>query len=209
MATMLQKARNKATAKGTSGFPQVVKTNYTSLPVDIPDDFLAPVADPSTIEVNQIDFATSPLPEYKGLYAVVLDNVMSEEECKQLIHMTELSAGGHSDDATIEDNGWRPAMVNAGRDKEFLSLDYRNSDRIIWDNEVIVQRLWTRIMQAEGMKDYFSVMKGKEYFKVVGDGIARRNERWVISPKGPNERMRFLKYGAGQFFRRKSSLPFK
>lgn len=100
-------------------------------------------------------------------------------------------------------------MVNAGRDKEFLSLDYRNSDRIIWDNEVIVQRLWTRIMQAEGMKDYFSVMKGKEYFKVVGDGIARRNERWVISPKGPNERMRFLKYGAGQFFRRKSSLPFK
>jgi hypothetical protein len=207
MATMLQKARNKAAAKGTSGFPKVVKSNYTSLPVDIPEDFLAPLSDPSTISVNQIDFATSVLPEYKGLYAVVLDNVMNEQECKQLLHMTELSAGGHSEDATIEDDGWRPAMVNAGRDKEFLALDYRNSDRIIWDNEVIVQRLWTRIMQAEGMRDYFGVMKGKGYSNVVGDGMVKRNERWVVSPKGPNERMRFLKYGAGQFFRRKSSLP--
>lgn len=53
------------------------------------------------------------------------------------------------------------------------------------------------------MKDYFSVMEGEKYVPVVGDRMTRLDERWAISPKGPNERMRFLKYSAGQFFRRR------
>jgi hypothetical protein len=206
MATILQKARNKAKKENSIMNPQVVRTCYTSKLVPIPNSFLTPLTDPSTIEVNQIHFAKTSLPEYKGLYAVVLDNVLSHAECDQLTHMAEQSAGGHDASAPMENNGWKPAMVNAGRDHEFLALDYRNSDRIIWDNEEIVQRLWTRLMQAEGMKEYLNVMKGEKYVHVVGDGIVTRDERWVVSPKGPNERMRFLKYGAGQFFRRE--LPF-
>ncbi|TVY85954.1 hypothetical protein LAWI1_G008578, partial [Lachnellula willkommii] len=154
-----------------------------------------------TIEVNQIDFAKTPLPQYTGLYAVVLDNVLSQSECDELIHMAEQSAGGHDPAEPMENNGWKPAMVNAGRDHEFLALNYRNSDRIIWDNEEIMQRLWQRILQVKEMKDYFSVMQGREYIPVAGDDLVMMDERWVISPKGPNERMRFLKYGAGQFFR--------
>ncbi|TVY30180.1 hypothetical protein LHYA1_G001088 [Lachnellula hyalina] len=201
MATMLQKSRNKAKKDSSIRNPQVVRTNYTSKTVSIPRSFLSPLRDPSIIEVNQIDFANTPLPQYKGLYAVVLDNVLSQSECDELIHMAEQSAGGHDPSEPMENNGWKPAMVNAGRNHEFLALDYRNSDRIIWDNEEIMNRLWKRITQVKEMKDYFSVMEGEKYGSIVGDCLVMQDGRWVIAPKGPNERMRFLKYGAGQFFR--------
>jgi hypothetical protein len=212
MATILQKerARRKAAAdKQTENENsdlirklQIVNTNYTSLPVDIPEDFLAPLPDPSTIKVETVDFANSVLSEYGKLYAVVLDNVLSQEECNQLIHLAELSAGGHGEEDK-PNNGWVPAMVNAGPGKEFFAPDYRNSDRIVWDNNMIVERLWKRIIQGKGVKEYLSVLDGEKYYPVVGDGATRWGERWVITKQGMNERMRFLKYGAGQFFRRK------
>lgn len=122
MATILQKVRNKAKAENSIMNPQIVRTAYTSRPVAIPDTFLAPVADPSSIEVNQIDFANTMLPEYKGLYAVVLDNVLSASECEQLNHMAEQSAGGHDpENSSVLNNGWQVAMVNAGRDHELDS----------------------------------------------------------------------------------------
>ncbi|TVY76040.1 hypothetical protein LSUE1_G005480 [Lachnellula suecica] len=183
MTSILQKVRNKAKKDDSFLGPNVVRTNYTSKPVAIPDDFLAPLADPSILDVKQIDFKQTPLPEYDGLYAVVLDNVLSPEECLQLTRMAEQSAGAHGDDKYVENNGWKPAMVNAGQVHEFLALDYRNSDRIIWDEQEIVKRLWTRIMQDEGMKEYFSVMEGQKYVPVVGDGLLSRAERWRVAPK--------------------------
>ncbi|KAF4629587.1 hypothetical protein G7Y89_g8563 [Cudoniella acicularis] len=218
--TILQKVRSSARKLVNYGetesekefeWPKVVKTKYTSLDVDIPSDFLAPLPDPSKITVKQIDFVECGLPEYKERYAVVLDNVLNEQECKEVIHLAEKSAGAHKEEEEgedgepvkpIENNGWRPAMVNAGQDHEFLSLDYRNSDRIIWDNRDMVHRIWLRIQQAEGMKEYFSALEGKKYMSVIESGGVKRGERWVITEQGPNERMRFLKYGAGQFFRR-------
>jgi hypothetical protein len=215
MPTILQKenARLKADNKNQSKDKkdsvikrlQIVQTNYTSLPVDIPDDFLAPLPDPSTIKVEQVDFANSELSEYRKLYAVVLDNVLSQEECDQLIHLAELSANGHGEEAK-PNKGWVQAMVNAGPGKEFFAPDYRNSDRIIWDNNVLVERLWQRIIQAKEVKDYLSVLQGEKYIPVVGAGLSGATSgsgRWVTTKQGMNERMRFLKYGAGQFFRRK------
>jgi hypothetical protein len=178
----------------------VVRTSYTNMPVHIPDSFLAPLPDPSTIKVSKIDFEDSSLPEYKRLYAVVLDNVISKEECDQLLFMAEMSVGAHRGGDEPENNGWKPAMVNVGRNHEVLVLDYRNSDRIIWDERVVAKRLWDRVMSGKGMKEYFSILEGEEYAPVVGDTISR-GERWVITEQGLNERLRFLKYGAGQYFR--------
>ena len=217
MSTVLQKERarqkaasDKQTEKKMSNVVrslQIVNTNYTSLPVDIPEDFLAPLRDPSSIKVEKVDFADSVLPEYRELYAVVLDSVLSQEECDQFIHLAELSAGGHGEEEK-PNNGWVPAMVNAGPGKEFFAPDYRNSDRIVWDQNMLVERLWKRIIQGKGVKEYLSVLDGEKYYPVVGDGATRRGERWVITKQGLNERMRFLKYGAGQFFRRKLLLRF-
>ncbi len=129
--------------------------------------------------------------------------MLSKEECDQLIHMAEMSAGAHRDDMEVQNNGWRPAMVNAGRNLEVLEPEYRNSDRIIWDQNELAKRLWERVLQGEGMKNYLSVLDGKEYARVCGGSAERKGERWVATPQGLNERLRFLKYGAGQFFRSK------
>lgn len=201
MSSILKKARDLVTKSPSSFAPNVVKTSYTSIPVDIPEDFLAPLSDASAIKTEKIDFAKTPLPEYQECYAAVLDNVLSHDECRELLHMTEQSAGGHRDDEEVPNNGWRVAMVNAGAGQEFLAPDYRNSDRIIWDNKVIVKRLWTRVMQGEGIKEALSVLEGREYNPVLGDLAVRRGEKWVVTEQGINERMRFLKYGPGQFFK--------
>lgn len=134
---------------------------------------------------------------------MVLDDVLSKEECDQLIHMAEMSAGAHQGDEEVQNNGWRPAMVNAGRNHEVLAPEYRNSDRIIWDQNELAKRLWGRVLQGEGMKQYLSVLDGKEYAKVCRGSAEKKGERWVATPQGLNERLRFLKYGAGQFFRSK------
>ena len=187
---------------------EVVRTSYTSLPVDIPESFLAPLEDPSVIETKVIDFAKTPLPAYKDFYAVVLDNVLSRDECDQLLKMAEMSAGAHTEGNEVENNGWRPAMVNAGIGQEFMATDYRNSDRIIWDNEVIVKRLWERVLQGEGIKEQLSKLEGEKDRHVVGDTLARLGIKWHVTEQGLNERMRFLKYGAGQYFRG-TNLPHK
>lgn len=203
--TMLQKKRELVSQTPSLKDPQIVKTSYTSVPVNIPKDFLAPLRDPSVIKTEKIDFEKTTLPEYRKLYAVVLDNVLSQEECKQLIHMAEKSAGGHSDDHEVPNSGWRPAMVNAGPGKEFLALDYRNSDRIIWDEKVLAKRLWDRVLQSQAVKEYLSVLDEDLCPTVLGKSATGREERWVATKQGVNERLRFLKYGAGQYFRGLSS----
>lgn len=181
-------------------FPKVMRTSYTSLPVDYPTDFLAPIADPSTIAVERVDFENSKLNEYKKCYAVVLDNVLTEAECDQIVNYAEMSKGAHiGKEDEPEDNGWEPALVNAGRNHEILVTEYRNSDRIIWDEQEVTRRLWQRVLQGEGMKEYFSTLYGGQYIPAIG--TFRNGEKWKITEYGLNERMRFLRYGPGQFFK--------
>jgi hypothetical protein len=205
MASIYRKARDAATkkAKKEPFFPQVVQTNYTNIPIDVPSDFLTPLADPSTITVSQIDFKNTVLPEYRNLYAVVLDNVLSQEECDQLIHLAERSVGAHQDDAEeeVENDGWRPAMVNAGRNREVLAVDYRNSDRIIWDEKTVVSKIWQRVLQGKGIKEDLLRLEGKKYAPVCGLIVEKGEGTYVATKQGVNERMRFLKYGPGQFFK--------
>ena len=177
-----------------------VKTSYVSLPVDIPESFLAPLENPSVIEVSPIDFEHSVLPEYKGLYAVILDNVMSPKECDHLIRLAEMSAGGHIGNLEVPNDGWRPAMVNVGDNYEMLVEDYRNSDRIIWDEKDVARRLWTRVLQGKGIKEYLLRLEGKTHAAALS---RTAQEAWISTEQGMNERMRFLKYGAGQYFRGK------
>jgi hypothetical protein len=131
-----------------------------------------------------------------GGYAVVLDNVLSPSECAQLIQLAESSV--LEKDKAEEGNPWRPAPVNVGHGFEVLVADYRNSDRIIWDQQEIVDRLWARMEQVPGIREKLS----------------RFNEADILGGRKPNgkpganwdfhqvnKRLRFLKYGPGQFFR--------
>ncbi|KAG8831116.1 hypothetical protein FRC17_003644 [Serendipita sp. 399] len=186
-----------------------MQTSYTSEDVDVDPDFLlATPLDAKPILTYPIVFKDSLLPEYDGYYAVVLDNVLSPSECAQLIKYAEMSAGmiGAQEvngDTTSEEKkkkGWIPALVNLGDGKEARLTYYRDSDRIIWDNQELVDRLWDRCLNGGDesvIRDKLQTLANDPL--VQGHWEFKRGHRWRM--KRLNERMRFLKYGKGQFFK--------
>ncbi|KAJ4396534.1 hypothetical protein N0V93_000754 [Gnomoniopsis smithogilvyi] len=186
---------------------KVVPVEYISNDVPIPQDFLSvtsPPVDAEPITLAPIDWTKTVLPEYEGRYAVVLDNVVSPSECQEFIKLAESSVDMSRVAEGIQ-NPWRPAMVAAGSGYEVLDSKYRNSDRIVWDQQEVVDRLWMRCLQGDvgrTLLEKLEVLDNDE--KVVG--ITRKGRDWKVEDqrwemRRLNKRMRFLKYGPGQFFR--------
>ncbi|QUC23367.1 uncharacterized protein UV8b_07608 [Ustilaginoidea virens] len=169
------------------------RTSYASHPVSIPAGFLED-APAKPVTVTPIRWSPA-LPEYEGAVAAVLDNVLSPEECAQLLCLAESSVVLEKGAASP----WRPALVSAGAGWEVPIFDYRNSDRIVWDQQTIVNRLWDRCRQGRGVEALFGrTPADRERGHLSG--------RWVF--ERVNERMRFLKYSPGQFFRPHCDGPY-
>jgi hypothetical protein len=100
--------------------PRVIRTSYSSNPVEIPSDFLRVRTDVEPIQVERVNFAISTLPEYAPYYATVLDNVLSASECAELLRLAVLSS---------PTGGWAPALLNVGVGVEILETDVRHCDR--------------------------------------------------------------------------------
>ncbi|KAL2045185.1 hypothetical protein N7G274_002267 [Stereocaulon virgatum] len=139
---------------------------------------------PMEITKKVIDFKATDLPECEGLYAVVLENCFTEAECQRLIEMAEQSSGGV----------WEEAMVNIGGGRQMTIKDTRDCGRIIWDDADMVDRIWKRVVGHVP-----EILSLKDQPRISGYGPIRRKEFLQMSRL--NERMRFLKYGAGQYFR--------
>ncbi|KAI7786390.1 oxidoreductase domain containing protein [Diaporthe eres] len=209
-----EKVYNKSDPRSNNakshGIPegQPVQMHYASRDVAIPEGFLslaAPPPDAKPVTISPVDWASSPLPEYNGLFAVVLENVLSPSECQILIDLAESSADVSETNSTGDHNPWKPAMVNAGSGFEVLDSGYRNSDRIVWDQQEVVDRIWQRCLQgeaAEALRKRLGLIDGDEQL----GAFRRRGPKWTVEKqrwefRRLNQRMRFLKYGAGQFFR--------
>lgn len=136
------------------------------------------------VTIQKVDFGKTDLPEYADLYAIILDNVLTAKECQQLMAAAEASTNGV----------WEQAMVNVGDYQQELHLDVRDCGRIIWDDEevagVILQRVKSFVPEIKTLEDVPLI---------TGKGPVRRKETWHLSR--PNERLRLLKYGSGQYFR--------
>ena len=135
---------------------------------------------------EEIDFKQTILPEYSGLYAVILDDVLTPDECKQLIGAAQARTGGK----------WEKAMVNIGNYQQELRTETRDCGRIIWDDKMVVERIWNRIKSHVPEIEFL-----RDAPLITGLGPVKRKETWKMSRL--NERMRFLRYGQGQYFRRK------
>ncbi|KAI3326312.1 hypothetical protein HD806DRAFT_489963 [Xylariaceae sp. AK1471] len=179
--------------------PKPIKPIYRSNEVAIPDGFLkVDPADAQPITHTPIDFENSVLPEYKGCYAVVLDNVMSPSECAQLLQLAESSV--MDEDKEEDGSSWRAALVNIGGGYEVEIPDYRKSDRIIWDNQEIVDRLWTRLAAVPEIQKELSTLPG---VAVHASGRTVKYDFYRV-----NKRLRFLKYTPGQFFKPHCDGPY-
>ncbi|KAK3500171.1 uncharacterized protein B0T23DRAFT_371687 [Neurospora hispaniola] len=226
-----------------------IKTTYESLPIDLPPDFLA--TEPGITPVptlTEIDWATTDLPENKGLYAVVLDGVLTRDECDEL---RKLAEGSVPLEKWVEEQDspkktpWAPALVNVGLGYEVLTPSYRNSSRIIWDQQEVVDRLWARCCLVPGLMERLAVLDagrerdvriitgrslpcpaadegdGKQEVERYANGKKKgrskrtktkglrdgRTGKWEFVKV--NKRMRFLRYGEGQFFRAHCDSPYR
>lgn len=158
-----------------------------------PSDFLAGPG--PVVQVTHVDFSQTDCHEYKGAYAVILDNILSPDECAQLINLAEQSSGGEPGKGN-----WERAMVNIGNNQQALYTDIRNCDRIIWDTREVVERIWQRCRDHVPEIEH---VKGNA--EVMGWGPVKRKESYVLTRL--NERMRFLKYTGGEYFNSKSTEP--
>ena len=151
----------------------------------LPKDFLSGPS-PEKI-VRKLDFTQIGLPEYGGLYAVVIDNAFTKEECNDLVHAAEAQSGGL----------WEQALVNVGGGLQALMTDTRDCGRIIWDDREVVKKLWSRIKDSVPEIEYLSNRP-----EVTGLWAVRKKQ--TLKMTRLNERMRFLRYEEAQYFRRKS-----
>ncbi|EAW14151.1 uncharacterized protein ACLA_071840 [Aspergillus clavatus NRRL 1] len=156
----------------------------------IPEGFLRPQA-PANARLRRVNFLETnpPLPEYKDLVAAVIDDVLTEDECKQLLQIAEAT--------TVRDPSglptWERALINAGGGKQVLATDSRNCGRIFLDSHELADRLLARLMP-------FLKELGADQInnRPRVTGLAGRGKIFNVS--GLNERLRFLKYEGGEYF---------
>ncbi|KAK7190739.1 hypothetical protein DPSP01_006653 [Paraphaeosphaeria sporulosa] len=146
----------------------------------LPEGFLSGPA--PALKKTTIDFAKEGIPAYAGMYAVVLDGLLSSEECSQLISLAEATTAGR----------WERAMINVGDGQQELYEEVRKCGRIIWDSRELMEKLWARIL-----RDVPEILEIKDWPDVTGWG--RRDVTWVATRL--NERARFLKYVGGEYFK--------
>lgn len=107
-------------------------------------------------------------------FAVIIDNVLSAEECERLIGMTENTKAGL---------GYDTALLNIGGGRQIEDTSVRKGDRCIVDSVELARVIFDRI---------------KPHVPATWQH-SRSDPEWKLS--GLNERLRFLKYGAGDYFR--------
>jgi hypothetical protein len=133
---------------------------------------------------SKIDFTKEGIPGYEGKWAVVLDGVLTREECRQLVAAAEATTGGT----------WTRAQVNIGGGQQAMLEDTRKCGRIIWDSRELMDKLLGRISSA--VPEIHSL---ENWPSVTGNGPAKRNEVWKMTRL--NDRARFLKYVGGEYFK--------
>ena len=153
----------------------------------IPSGFLEEVPSEPLVG-NPISFADSDVPEFAGKFAFVIDNVLSHQECAQLIKLAESSVPDGGDGGSP----WAPALLRLTPGLQVASKPgYRESGRIVWHNQEITDRIWRRCATVEGLQKQLDIVP-QQYGKV-------REGEWQF--RRVNDRMSFLRYAQGQFFK--------
>jgi hypothetical protein len=146
----------------------------------LPTGFLsAPVSD---VKVTRIEFADTPLTEYAGLQAYIIDDVLTSSECATLLSAAETSGS------------WERAMIQVGDGRQRQEDDQRKCGRLIWDSSDVAQKIWDRVKVFVP-----EIAKLDGHADLTAGSAVMRRQVWEASRL--NERMRFLRYEGGEYFR--------
>jgi len=143
--------------------------------------------------VSYIDFASTPLAKwYSGFYALIIDDLFSPTECAELIALAEST---ESEDGI----GWQPAKISVGPriTDQVLDTRYRYNDRILRFDHDAARKIFERVLPFVE-NDISVIQEGSKWAGIVG---SRGKVRGTWNLVGLNERLSFLRYGPGHFFR--------
>jgi len=141
----------------------------------------------SLVNAPVFDWSTTPLAHYyNGFYLKVLDDFFTSEECAALIALAE------------SDDNWKQAAVHygMGADENYVNTDYRNSERILRFDHEAAEKLYQRLLPY--VQELVEIKRGDKWEGIVGQP-GRVSGTWKLV--GLNERLSFLRYGPGHYFR--------
>ena len=161
----------------------------------------APFNDPS--EAPIFDFSNTPLaPDYpaRKRYVKILDGVFTPEECNALVRFAETGVfdpHGTTDVEMTGENPWKQAAIHFGMEEhqQLVDTKYRNSERILRFDEGVVQWLYERLRPY--VHELEEIVPESEWERVVGRPGGQQDWKMI----GLNERLSFLRYGPGHFFK--------
>ncbi|KAJ7487856.1 hypothetical protein FB451DRAFT_1225731 [Mycena latifolia] len=131
------------------------------------------------VSPGPVDFDAAGLHEYNGCYAVVLDSLFSESELSSVLAAAEASSP------------WEIAQVNAGA-HAYTDTSYRNGQRIIFDSFELSEKIFEKVRPH--LKDIEEIEQ-----TIYLNGVDKAIQKWRMVRL--NERLRFLRYPKGGFFR--------
>ncbi|KAJ7695366.1 hypothetical protein B0H17DRAFT_1008429 [Mycena rosella] len=140
---------------------------------------IAESAQPHYVSPGPIDFDAAGLPEYTGCYAVVLDSLFSEAELSSFLAAAEASSP------------WAVAQINAGP-HVFTDTSCRNGERIIFDSFELSEKIFEKV------RPHLTDIEEIEQ-TVYPNGFDKAVQKWRMVRL--NERLRFLRYPKGGYFR--------
>ncbi|KAJ7207204.1 hypothetical protein GGX14DRAFT_119507 [Mycena pura] len=133
---------------------------------------------PRFVPPGRVDFEAVGLSVYNGCYAVVFDGLFSEAELSSFLAEAEASSP------------WDVAKINAGT-HAITDTTYRNGERIIYDSFELSQKIFERIRPH--LRDI------EEIERTTHVNGVKAVQTWRMVRL--NERLRFLRYHKGGFFR--------
>ncbi|KAJ7243182.1 hypothetical protein B0H12DRAFT_837706 [Mycena haematopus] len=134
---------------------------------------------PRYVSPGRINFKAAGLHEYIGCYAVVLDSLFSEPELSTFLAEAEASGP------------WEVAQVNAGQ-YAYTDTSYRNGERLIYDSFKLSESIFEKV------RPHLADIEEIEQTTYI-NGVEKAIQKWRMVRL--NERLRFLRYPKGGYFR--------
>ncbi|KXT02265.1 hypothetical protein AC578_5065 [Pseudocercospora eumusae] len=156
---------------------------------DVPTSLLHTLSQPSpsTCRGERIDFKALGFSEHENAFAILIHDLLTPEECDEIRTAAELVAHGQ----------WDAALINAGG-RMVVASHVRLCDRIMWDNAKIADALLARIRPH--IPSDIATLKDSPH--ITSDDPVWSDGTWRIVRL--NERLRFLRYQPGMYFRQHS-----
>lgn len=164
------------------------KASVSQYATSIPDPPVAPsLNDLALITCTRIDFRAYNLPEYADRYALVIDNLFTQEDCAHLLSFVPTT------------ESWPAAQV----DEVITDTSYRNSGRIVCGDPELCAWILAKVRPYLQDIDTINAHMHKRL------RLARVRLPHLLVDSGAStatisrlRELRFLRYGPGHFFRR-------